>query len=149
VRKSNVKNLWPLFPTHEPQADDIRKFESFGTKSIPSEHAIGQAIAFHEAIGAKHKEERLRYLKNYWCEKLAQNQRVKLNISRKPEFSCGVGHFSFDGLEPLQIVSKLKSDNIYTVPSKIDGPNGVRISPHIYTLPKDLDRFTDAVAKFS
>src|SRR5688500_16418548 len=150
VKKENIAGLWPLFPNDKPQAADIRKFELLGTRSFATEQAIGQAIEFHLAIGSKRKEERLRYLKNYWCEKVRQNPRVKLNISLKPEYSCALGNFAIDGLDPETLALKLMIDyQIHTVAIKWENISGVRVTPHVYTSTRDLDRFIEAVLKIA
>lgn len=150
VKKDNIAGLWPLFPNDKPQSADIRKFETLGTRSFAPEQAIGQAIDFQNAIGSKRKEERLRYLKNYWCEKVKQNPRVKLNISLKPEYSCALGNFSIDGIDPEQVALRLMTDHqIHTVAIKWENISGVRVTPHVYTTTKDLDRFVDAVMKIA
>jgi selenocysteine lyase/cysteine desulfurase len=150
VRKENISGLWPLFPNDKPQSGDIRKFENLGTRSFAPEQAIGQAIDFQNAIGSKRKEERLRYLKNYWAEKVKINSRVKLNVSLKPEYSCALGNFSVDGMEPETIAAKLMSEHqIHTVSIKWENISGVRVTPHVYTTTKDLDRFVDAVLKIA
>ncbi|HEU5289485.1 MAG TPA: aminotransferase class V-fold PLP-dependent enzyme [Cyclobacteriaceae bacterium] len=150
VKKENISGLWPLFPNDKPQAADIRKFETLGTRSFAPEQAIGQAVDFHNAIGSKRKEERLRYLKNYWCEKVITNSRVKLNISLKPAYSCALGSFSIEGMDPLEVANKLMSEHqIHTVSIKWENISGVRVTPHVYTTTKDLDRFVDAVLKIA
>jgi selenocysteine lyase/cysteine desulfurase len=150
VKKENIAGLWPLFPNEKPQIADIKKFEVLGTRSFAPEQAIGQAIEFHLAIGSKRKEERLRYLKNYWCEKVKQNPRVKLNISLKPEYACALGSFSIDGMDPETVNSKLMSDHqIHTVSIKWENISGVRVTPHVYTSTRDLDRFVEAVMKIA
>jgi len=70
IKKNKIKNIWALLSSVEPDGDDIRKFESLGTRSTASEMAIGTAIDFHTAIGGKRKEARLRFLKDYWTEKV-------------------------------------------------------------------------------
>lgn len=150
VKKENIPGLWPLFPNDKPQSPDIRKFESLGTRSFAPEQAIGQAIEFHNAIGGKRKEERLRFLKNYWCEKVIRNSRVKLNVSLKPEFSCALGNFSIEGIDPEVIVQKLLTEHqIHTVAIKWESVSGVRVTPHVYTSTNDLDRFVEAVLKIA
>jgi selenocysteine lyase/cysteine desulfurase len=150
VRKERVASLWPIFPNDKPQADDIRKFETLGTRSFAPEQAIGQAIDFHQAIGSKRKQERLQFLKAYWCEKVIKNPRIKLNVSAKPQFSCALANFSIDGIEPENVVSKLFNEyQIHTVAVKWENISGVRVTPHIYTTTKDLDRFVDAVLKIA
>jgi selenocysteine lyase/cysteine desulfurase len=150
VRKEHIAGLWPLFPNDKPQSGEIKKFETLGTRSFAPEQAIGQAVDFHHAIGSKRKEERLRYLKNYWAEKVSANSRVKLNMSLKPEYSCAIGNFSIDGMEPEPIATRLFTEfQIHCVAIKWDNISGVRITPHVYTSTKDLDRFVDAVAKIA
>lgn len=150
VRQDNIAGLWPLFPNEKPQSADIRKFETIGTRSFPAEQAIAQAIDFHNAIGSKRKEERLRYLKNYWCEKVVKHARIKLNISLKPEYACALGSFSIDGMEPEAVSIKLMNEHqIHAVAIKWENISGVRVTPHIYTSTRDLDRFVEAVLKIA
>ncbi len=150
VRKPLIEKTWPIFPNDKPQSPDIRKFESLGTRSFAPEQAIGQAIDFHNAIGGKRKQERLHYLKSYWCNAVTKNPRVKLHISMKPEYSCALGTFSIDGLDVGDIASKLFSEHgIHTVSIKWENVNAVRVTPHVYTTTKDLDRFIDAVGKIA
>jgi selenocysteine lyase/cysteine desulfurase len=150
VKKENIAGLYPLFPNDKPQSDDIRKFETLGTRSFAPEQAIAQAIDFHNAIGSKRKEERLRYLKNYWCEQFTKNSRIKLNVSLKPEYACALGNFSIDGVDPDTITSKLFTEHqIHVVSIKWEKISGVRVTPHVYTSTKDLDRFINAVMKIA
>jgi selenocysteine lyase/cysteine desulfurase len=150
VKKDLIGKTWPLFPNDKPQSVDIRKFEALGTRSFAPEQAIGQAIDFHNAIGARRKQERLHYLKLYWCNALTKNPRVKLHISLKPEYSCALGTFSIDGMDVGDISSKLFGDyQIHTVSIKWENVAAVRVTPHVYTTTRDLDRFIDAVGKIA
>ncbi len=150
MKKEKIKNIWPLLAHPEPQSEDIRKFENLGTRSFPIEVAIGTSISFHRGIGSKRKEERLRYLKNYWAEKISLIPKVKLNTSLKSEYSCAIGNFSIDGMEPSQIIDKLFGDyKIYTTPIVHDEFKGVRVTPHVYTSLHELDYFVDAVGKIA
>lgn len=150
MRKELIEKTWPLFPIDKPQSGDIRKFEALGTRSFAPEQAIGQAIDFHNAIGSRRKQERLHYLKKYWCEAVTKNPRVKLAISLKPEYSCALGTFSIDGIEAADVSSKLFSQyQIHTVAVKWENLNAVRVTPHVYTTTKDLDRFIEAVLKIA
>ncbi len=148
VRREHIGKTWPLFPTDKPQSEDIRKFEALGTRSFAPEQAIGQAIDFHQAIGGKRKQERLHYLKKYWCEAVSQNPKVKIHVSMKPEYSCALGTFSIEGQKPGDIVHTLMEKyQIHVVPIVWENVSAVRVTPHIYTTTRDLDRFIDAVAK--
>jgi selenocysteine lyase/cysteine desulfurase len=150
IRKEHIEKTWPLFAIDKPKSGDIKKFEALGTRSFAPEQAIGQAVDFHNAIGGKRKQERLHFLKSYWCNAIAKNPRVKLHISLKPEYSCALGTFSVDGLDVADIATKLMADyQIHTVSIKWENVNAVRVTPHVYTTTKDLDRFIDAVNKIA
>ncbi len=69
IKKEKIEKIWPLLCNDKPRSNDIRKFETLGTRSFPIEQGIGEAINFHNGIGPKRKEERIRYLKNYWASK--------------------------------------------------------------------------------
>ena len=134
----------------DPLKDNIRKFETLGTRSFPIELAIGTAINFHNGIGSKRKEERLRYLKNYWAEKVVKIPNVKLNTSLKREFSCALCNFQIEGWDPLILQEKIYTEyKIYTTPIAHDEFKGVRITPHVYTTINDLNYFVSAVEKIA
>ena len=148
IKKDKIKNIWPLLGHSKPQDEDIRKFEYLGTRSYASEMAIATALDFHQAIGNKRKEERLRYLKNYWMEKAASIPGVKLNTSLKPQFSCALGNFTVNGLKAADISGTLASKYRINVPAMVlEGhiPEGVRITPNVYTSTADLDKLLTAI----
>ena len=150
IRKEHIEKTWPIFPIDKPQSPDIHKFEALGTRSFAPEQAIGQAVDFHNAIGSRRKQERLHYLKKYWCEAVAKNPRVKIHVSLKPEYSCALGTFSIDGLDVGDVGTKLMSEyQIHTTSIKWENINAVRVTPHVYTTTRDLDRFIDAVLKIA
>ena len=150
VKKEKIKSLWPLTPNHEPQSDNIRKFENLGTHSFPSEMAIGQAIDFHQMIGSERKEKRLRFLKNYWIEQCLDIQGFKIHTSLKPEFSCALSNFSIEGIDPADLAIELFSEyKIHSVAIIWENISGVRITPHVYTTLKELDKLVNSIRKIA
>ena len=146
VKKDKIKNLYPLFGSPDPEQDDIRKFEHLGTRSFAIEQAIGQAVDFHNMIGSARKEKRLHYLKNYWVNKVAHIPEVKIHTSMKPEFSGAICLFSIEGLTSQQIGNRLFNRyKIHTVPITWENIDGVRVTPNVYTVTKDLDRLVVAI----
>jgi selenocysteine lyase/cysteine desulfurase len=156
VKKEKIKKIWPLFPALNPQGDDIRKFEHIGTHPDYLELAIGEALAFHHGIGGKRKEERLRYLRNYWAKAVDKLPGVKILTSYDPEQSCGIGTFTVENMDLRKLVQVLfKKHKIYIitvgVPSfDLEGENitGIRVTPSIYTTLRELDAFIEAVSYY-
>ncbi len=150
VKKEKIKELLPLYPNAEPESEDIRKFEHLGTRSFPSEQAIGEAINFHNAIGSERKEKRLRFLKDYWVDAVRDIDRISFFTSDNPKYSCGLFNFAIDGIDASEISSKLFSKyKLYTVGIKWEKINGVRVTPNVYTTLDDLDRLIEAIQKIA
>jgi selenocysteine lyase/cysteine desulfurase len=146
VKKEKIAGLWPLLCNDKPQSSDIRKFETLGTRSFPIEQGIGEAINFHNAIGPKRKEERIRYLKNYWSEQVKTVPKVKIHTSPHPKYSCAICGVSVDGMTPQQLDQELFNKyKIHTVGISWENINCVRVTPHVYTRPKDLDKLVAAI----
>jgi selenocysteine lyase/cysteine desulfurase len=140
IKKNKIKNIWALLSSVEADGVDIRKFESLGTRSTASEMAIGTAIDFHNAIGGKRKEARLRFLKDYWTEKVYKLPKVKFATSLKPNFSCAIANIGIEGWEAQQIEAKLfEKYKIHTVSIVHKNVNGIRVTPNVYTSLQDLD----------
>ncbi|MCP4724501.1 MAG: aminotransferase class V-fold PLP-dependent enzyme, partial [bacterium] len=71
IRKDKIKKIWPLFGDSNYESDNINKLGHIGTRPCAIELTIADAIKFNNSIGIERKEARLRYLKNYWAEKVA------------------------------------------------------------------------------
>jgi len=150
IRKEKIKDVWPLLCNDKPQGSDIRKFETLGTRSFSIEQAIGEALSFHNNIGSKRKEERIRYLKNYWAEQAAKIPGVKIHTSLKPEFSCAICGVSVDGVEPAELEKELfLKYKIHTVGIVWERLKLVRVTPHVYTKIEDLDKLVFALKEIA
>ena len=147
VKRDKISKIWALMASEDRNKNDIRKFEEIGTHSAAMRLAIGEAILFHNAIGGKRKEERLRYLSRYWMNKLKDIPKVGFNTSFDPQQSCAIANFKIDGIDPVAIGSYLMSKHkIITTPIVHDEFTGIRITPNVYTTLWELDRFCEIVA---
>ena len=150
IKQERIPEVWALLSHTEPDGPDIRKFESLGTRSFASEMAIGTAIDHHLSIGSARKFARLHYLKNYWAERVRDLPGVRLHTSLKPEFAGALAMFSIDGMKPAEIDAQLLSKHkIHTVAIDWDNIHGIRVTPHVYTSPKDLDRLVTAITQMA
>lgn len=146
IKKEKIGKVWPLLCNGQPKSENIRKFETIGTRSFPIEQGIGEALNFHNGIGTKRKEERVRYLKNYWAEKALQIPGVKIHTSLKDPYSCAIAGVSVEGLTPKDLENNLLSRfQIHTVAIPYRNLDCVRVSPHVYTRLSDLDKFVRAL----
>jgi selenocysteine lyase/cysteine desulfurase len=150
VRKSKIKDVYPMFASDLPLKEDIRKFEHLGTRPFFIEQAIGKALEFHDMIGSERKEKRLYYLKNYWMEQVKDVPKVKLHTSLDPKWGCAIGMVSIEGKKPAELDSFLFNNyKIHTVGIEWENIHGVRITPNVYTTSKNLDVLVDGIKSFA
>src|SRR5450432_3717093 len=148
VRKSRIASTWPLMAADSHQDTDIRKFEEVGTHPAANHNAISEALIFNENIGIDRKAARLRYLRDRWGLRLAQNPKCKLLHSADPAQSCGIGFLAFNGVDPGTIRENLLSKYaIYTAFVPHEEYSGLRVTPNVYTTLREIDYFSDAVEK--
>ncbi len=142
VKRDKIDQIWPLMAAESKQSNDIRKFEEVGTHSAAPRIAIGEALLFHNGIGGKRKEARLRYLSRYWMNRLKEVPRIGFNTSFDPAQSCAIANVKVEGVDPTAIGSYLFSKHrIFTTPIVHEEFKGIRITPNIYTTLGELDRF--------
>lgn len=150
VRQEKVATVWPLMGSVEEEWDSITKFEHIGTRSIPAELAVGEAIAFHDTIGTALKGMRLRYLTDYWVRQVIELPGVTFNTAFTEGQYGAIANIRIDGLTPQELQRALFRDyRLFTV--AIDHPDvqGVRVSPNIYTRLTDLDLLVEAIHRLA
>ncbi len=146
VRKSKIADLWPLMAAPHEIKDDIRKFEEIGTHPAANALAIGEAIAFHNALGPERKAARLRYLRDYWLEKLMVNDRIKVNTNLDAEYSCAIANVQVEGIDTTQLEEYLwEGHRVIVAGIKHTDFEGIRVSPNLFTTLPELDRFVEVI----
>src|SRR5258707_1085739 len=144
VKRDKIEKLWPLMAAEAKQVSDIRKFEEIGTHSAAPKLAIGEALLFHNGIGGKRKEARLRYLSRYWINQLKKGPKIRFNTSFAPSQSCAIANVHIDGTNPEAVTKYLfDKHHIFTVPIVHEEFQGIRITPNVYTTLNELDRFCE------
>jgi len=148
VNKNRIARTWALMAADTRQDSDIRKFEEIGTHPAANHDAISQALVFSENIGVERKAARLRYLRDRWANRLAENPKARILHSPDPAQSCGIGFLAFNGVDPGKMYSALWSKYaILTARMAHQEYDGLRITPHIYSTVRDIDFFADMVER--
>ncbi len=151
VKKENISGIWPLLGESEDiPVNDIRSLNHIGTPPVHTYLAVENAIAYYLKIGRERKEERLRYLQLYWSSKVRNMPGVVVNTPAEAERSCGIANVGIKDMKPADLAaSLLKKYKIYTVAIDYANVHGCRITPNIYTTPKELDQFVVALKELS
>jgi selenocysteine lyase/cysteine desulfurase len=154
VRKESIPRFWPLQAAPEQQDDDIRKFESIGTHPWGIRAALGEALAYHQAIGGDRKAARLRYLTLRWANALKAHPRIKiLTDLSEPAQAWAIAAVNIDGIGAGDLCRFLSEKHRIITTPLIGGvpPNqvydyqAIRVSPNIYTTLEEIDTFVEAM----
>jgi selenocysteine lyase/cysteine desulfurase len=153
IRKEKIGKVWPLLSNDKPQGEDIRKFETLGTRSFPIEMATGYSLDLHNMIGPRRKQERIHQLKLYWMERVKDVPGIRFNTSLDPRFSCSIGTFSIEGRRSADLAVRAFDDwRVHVVgierahrPGEEAPLDHVRVTPNVYTTFQELDRLVEAI----
>jgi len=149
VRKERIPALWPIMGGAEQRMRaDIRKYEEIGTHPAANHNAIAVALAFHEGIGAARKAARLRWLRDRWARALLAEapDRVRLLAPIGEGVGGAIGVVTVAGLDMGKVYGWLRTKHgIVATPLVNDEFNGLRVTPNVYTTPREIDVFTEAM----
>ena len=147
VKKEHIKQIWSLQPSDPSLENDIRKFEQIGTHPAANHNALLEALDFHALIGRERLAARLQYLKLRWAHKVIDIPGIEFHTSLDPQFARGltvvkVGKHSAGDLAGWL----MNKHGLFVTTTKGPGVDGIRVSPSVYTLTKDVDRLADALS---
>jgi aspartate aminotransferase-like enzyme len=150
VQKDNIKKVWPLLADGEKDLTKINRLNHTGTHPVHTDLTINDSIDYYNMIGVERKEARLRYLQNYWTEKVKDLPRVILNTPTDSRRSCAIANVGIEGIDPADLAKRLlKEHNVFTVAIDYANVRGCRICPNLYTTTQELDSFVLAIKKLS
>jgi selenocysteine lyase/cysteine desulfurase len=92
-------------------------------------------------IGDERKENRLRWLKNYWVDKVKNVPKIKFYSPLENHNSCAIATVGIEGIKPQDIDAHLlNTQNVHVVAIEWKKVFGVRVTPNVYTSTGDLDK---------
>lgn len=150
VKDEHIDSIWPLFAESDIEPGDISRLNHMGTIPVYHDLSIENAIVYYRMLGAKHKEDRLRYLQRYWTEKVRNHPNIILNTPEEEQRSCAIANVGIKDLKPEEMARRLLDEfKVWTV--AIDGANvhGCRITPNVFTTTGELDIFISALKQLA
>ena len=109
VKKENISGVWPLLAESGRELNDISRLNHTGTHPVHTDLAIADAIDYYLKIGAKRKEDRLRYLQTYWTSKVRDLPGIIVNTAKEASRSCGIANVGIQDLSPAKLAETLKN----------------------------------------
>ena len=150
VRQDKIAGLWPIYADESMADTDIRKLNHTGTHPVHTDLGIDDAIDFHESIGAERKEARLRYIQRYWTTRVRDVPNVLVNTPTDPKRSCAIANVGVRGIAPADLAKTLfERYKVFTVAIDTANVHGVRVTPQLFTTPKELDVLVRALKELA
>jgi selenocysteine lyase/cysteine desulfurase len=150
VRQDRIAGLWPIYADESMADTDIRKLNHTGTHPVHTDLGIDDAIDFHESIGAERKEARLRYVQRYWTSRVRDVPNIQVNTPTDPKRSCAIANVGVRGMTPADLAKTLfERYKVFTVAIDTANVHGVRVTPQLFTTPKELDVLVRALKELA
>ena len=151
AKKERIQDIWPLIADSDSRKpDDIYRLNHTGTHPVATDLTIMDAIDFYNKIGPERKEARLRYLQQYWTEKVRGLTNVVVNTPQDPQRACAIANVGVKTMKPAELADILfKKYKIFTVAIDYANVRGCRITPNIYTTTAELDQLVTALRELN
>lgn len=150
VKKERIGALWPIYGDRSCADTDIQKLNHTGTHPVHTDLSIARAWSCHHAIGSARKEARLRFLQQYWTNKVRGATKIRLFTPSDPQRACAIATVGIEGMAPIDLAKALLSQHrIFTVAIDHAGVHGVRVTPHVYTSLAELDTLVNALQQLA
>ena len=150
VNKTAQAKLWPSVYSAYPGAVGFSKtFESFGQRDEATMIAMHEALTFQTKVGRAAVEKRARDLTTQLTTGLAKIPGITNWTSPVAERRVAVVSFVPGTLDANKLATALYTNDRIGITTRggKDRP-GIRVSPHFYNSPAEVDRLVAAVAKY-
>ena len=140
VHPERIATTWPLVASGDWNSALIARFEHVGTSNDSLVAGLRAAVAFQQAIGRPSIEQRSRALATRLHDGLRDLPRVRMVSPKRASLRSAMVAFSMDGISAAKLQEYLRRERIRTRRIAEYGYEYLRLSTHIYVLPRDLDR---------
>jgi selenocysteine lyase/cysteine desulfurase len=151
VKRERIRDIDVSIGNPQLPSDEIGRRIHTGTSNFAGYLALEQALDFHERIGARAKERRLRHLRDRWAEPMRDQGRIEILTPSDPRLTCGITSFRLKGAvgeaeNRALAADLLKRFNIFTVErSGAASGSCVRVTPGVFTQDAEIDQLTAAL----
>jgi selenocysteine lyase/cysteine desulfurase len=151
IRASRLPDIEPCMGSTMFPADDTRSRSSIGTVNFAAMMTVPNAIAFHQRLGGRRKQEHLQALRNYWVERVRDIKGLEILTPDDPARYGAVTSFRLPAMKDYAAAQRmaktlLDKHQILTVARRgIANGSAVRVTPTLYNTRAELDRLVSAL----
>lgn len=146
TRPDRLERTWPLVASGDWQAMDARRFEHVGTINESVVAGLVAALAFNRAVGKVAVEARLRHLGDLLFDALREVRGVRIVSPRAAAMRSPMVSFVKEGTTAQAMQAQLAARGIRTRRIQESGFEYLRLSPHVYVMPRDIERVVGLIA---
>lgn len=152
IRPEQMDRTWPLIPPPSGTEGTMRRYMRYGTFPAPLLASVIPALVMHERVGFARKAARMRYLTQFWRERIERLPGARFYTTAEPSASCGLATVELPGADPARVEAYLWARERILVQAMDGGARapeikGIRVTPSIVTSPQELERFVSALAR--
>lgn len=150
VNRAAQERLWPSIYSAYPGAVGFsRTFEGFGQRDEATMIAFREALAFQTAVGRGAIEARARALATQLMDGLHELPGFQVWTSPDPALRAAVVSFAPAALDAGKLAAALyEHDRIAITTRGGRDRAGLRVSPHFFNSPAEIDRLLTALRKY-
>ncbi len=138
----SAADMWDFLNYDQPFSSDATRFEG-GTPVFAGALSLAESIAVLEAAGTERIARHVLMLTDRLVEGLKACG-AQVASMRAPGESSGIVTFSLRDTDPVALGRALQDAGIVTT----FRPSGIRVAPHGYNTPAEIDRLVDAVRRY-
>ena len=150
IGKNRIEDI-DTYMAKNPGSNKITARIDTGTVNMAAHMAIPKTLEFHNQIGTKNKEARLRYLRSLWVEKARTMKGLIVLTPDDPSMVAGLTSFRLDGITTTEANNALMrrlAAEFGVLTTRRTGPAAgdcIRVTPSFYNTPNDMMKLVDAL----
>lgn len=150
INKSHVAEI-DTFMAKSPESSKVTARIDTGTSNFAAHMTIPAAIDFHNKIGSKAKENRLRYLRNIWVKEARRMKGITVLTPDRKKMVAGLTSFRLDGVTSTKANNALMKhlvEKFGILTTRRTGPAAgdcIRVTPSFYNTPDDMMKLVKAL----
>jgi len=155
IAKDRLGDMDPYMTDLEDPTENVGSRVHTGTMNFAAVLAVPDALDFHEAVGAAHKEARLKRLRALWAEELRGRPGIEILTPDDPTMHAGITSFRLTGRTSAQdnvaVAARLLEEfNIFTVHrTGVAAGACVRVTPALFTSEEDVVALREALVQMA
>ncbi len=151
IRKARQASISPYMGNGLLPETDVRSRLLTGTINYAAHLTIPDAVAFHQSIGPAAKLARLRWLHEYWIDRVRDLRSIQVVGPTGAQAYGAIGAFRPIGLQTIEEARRLQTRILdrhkVLVVAKAGLASGpvLRVTPALFTTTAELDRVVQAI----